>query len=167
MNGMKEWPEFPCRDVLVLQFISDGSERLYHYALPHFAIFILLVFAVIASWGDERSVPVVRLAVANYYHCKHIYILRIEILQCCDLYALFLTSCLSHVSYDSVLTSIFEIQFFQTVQLPVSAVAFRVIYCSDEVSFRCSFYPFLYHMPRRHEVAHGYYAEVVSHRSTE
>ena len=164
---MKHRPQLPCWNVAVFQFIFYCTERLYHDALSHFAVLVVIIVAIISPWSDESIVPPVRLAVADDDDSEHVHILRVELLQSGNSNVLLVASSLSDEAYNIVFTPVFLKQFLQPVELPVSAVALRIVHRRYEVSLGSSLYSLLYQLPRSHEVAHGNDAEVMAHRSTE
>ena len=152
MNGMQQSPFLTQWNILMLQFLFDGAETFYHDFLSHSLSISIVFFPIISTWSDHLVLESIGLRIANQDKGKHVYLFRIEIGQCCDVYRLFFSTCLTHISHWSLWISLLQEDFLQSVELPISSFALRVIDCRNEIGHCSSFDSLFYLIPRSHQV---------------
>ena len=151
----------------MLQLTLDGAEALDHNPLPDVDALLTLHLAVVSARRDEGVAYGVRLRVADQHDGEHVRLLGVKVGQRGDGRRLAVSPSLPHDSHGRLRCTTCQEEFLQAIELPVSAVAFRVIHGRNEVGLRCGNDAPFDEQPRRHEVGKGDDAEVVSHRCAE
>ena len=151
----------------MLQLTLDGAEALDHNPLPDVDALLTLHLAVVPAWRDEGVADGVRLRVADQHDGEHVRLLGVKVGQRGDGRRLAVSPSLPHDSHGRLRCTTCQEEFLQAIELPVSAVAFRVIHGRNEVGLRSGNDAPFDEQPRRHKVGKGDDAEVVSHRCAE
>ena len=163
MNRMQQSPFMSERQVRILQFFGDGSETVHHNLLTY-SCSIRFLLLIISAGSNQVTVPFIRLRVTYQHNRKHIHLLWVKVGQCRDADHLFLTPCLTDIAHRSIRLTLLHENLFQAMQLPVPALALRVVDRRHKIG-RCRRPDALLNLlPRGEQVGQGNHAEIMAHR---
>ena len=137
VDGVQHRPLAVERDVGVLQLTLDGAEALDHNPLPHIDALLAFHLAIVSARRDEGVTYGVRLRVADQHDREHVRLLGVKVGQRGEGRRLAVSPSLPHDSHRRLRCTTCQEEFLQAIELPVSAVAFRIIHGRNEVGLCC------------------------------